>query len=380
MRTPLRVTHVIDSLGRGGAELNLLEVVSRLNRHVYSSQIISLGEPVDLLPQFEARGIPVSTLNSDPRHHPIASFWRLARALSVSKPRIIHTHLYLASQFGRLAAVFTPAQVVSTLHNPDYTAELHLAQHPRLRRWLDALSVRRANAILAVSHAVAADYRKQMGWSHIEVVHNGVDTGYFKPGTPRRVPCEVWERPGPRLLNIGRLHPQKGQLDLLEAVRLCVDREVHVRLAIVGVGPLQAELLSRTRKLCVEDHVELVAGVTDVRPFLQAADVFVFPSRYEALGVALLEAMAVGLTVIATEVDGIREVVTHLENGLLVKPGAPGDLATAVVEVWQRPELCKRLSSAARLRALDFDISRQVSRIEEVYGRLAPSPLVDAFA
>src|SRR5262249_21933640 len=128
---------------------------------------------------------------------------------------------------------------------------------------------------------------------------------------------------------VGRLDAQKGHSVLIEAMSLLKGR-TRARLAIIGDGPRRQALEALVRKLELEKHVWVPGGRDDVVSWLSAFELFVLPSLWEGLPNALLEAMAFGLSVIASEVDGVPEAVTHGETGLLVPPNDPGALAAAL--------------------------------------------------
>jgi glycosyltransferase involved in cell wall biosynthesis len=169
------------------------------------------------------------------------------------------------------------------------------------------------------------------------------------------------------VLSVGRLHAQKGHATLIEAVAACRDRDVHVDLAVAGEGPLRGELVALARRLGIEDRVQLLGRCEDVRKLLRATDVFAFPSLYEAVGIALLEAMACGVAIVASRVGGIPEIVADGVSGLLVPPGEVVPLAEALIRLAHDPGHRIVLGQAARDRALAFDIQGQVQALEELY-------------
>jgi glycosyltransferase involved in cell wall biosynthesis len=166
------------------------------------------------------------------------------------------------------------------------------------------------------------------------------------------------------------LHRQKGHTLLLQAAAACRARGLALALAIAGEGPLHAELEAQARAAGLGTSVRLLGRRSDVRELMRACDVFVFPSLYEAFGVALLEAMACGAAVVASRVGGIPEIVEDGASGLLVPPADPAALADAIACLAERPDRRRALGRAARLRAEAFDIRETVRRLESLYARL----------
>jgi len=364
--TKPRVAMLIESLGRGGAETMLAEVARPLSR-MFDLHVLALDSPYALADAIEYRGVPVARIGRSPRRRPLACLYRLLATLGRLRPDLIHTHLYYANVLGRLAGGILRVPVVSTLHNPDYTYESRsgvlFAFKKRIDRWTGA----RAAALVAVSRAVAEDYRAHMGWTGIEVVHNGVDLERYCPGPPDPGAFAAWPSRGLRLLAVGRLHPQKGFDTLLRALAQARSLGVSAQLAVVGTGALLAPLVSLSRELGVQDHVAWLGERSDVVDLLRAADLFVFPSRYEALGVALLEAMSCGKAVVASAVGGIPEIVEDGRSGLLVSPDDERQLAAALSRLARSEELRQGLGIAARERARSFSIERAAQGLASVF-------------
>ena len=369
-RRPLRVAHVIETLGVGGAERLVADVVRRLDRARFESRVFPLDGPLDLRGEIESAGVAVAPVLVAPRRRPIACLRGLAGRLRGFGPGLVHTHLYYGNVLGRIAARLAGgAPVVTTLHNPDYTFEARSTILFRGRKLLDRLTGSRNAALVAVSRAVAEDFRRHMGWAGIRVVPNGVDLQAFAPGDDAGAATE-WPGPGLRLLSVGRLHPQKGHRVLLDAMAAARQGGARLSLLVAGDGAERAALEAQASALGLHGHVRL-AGRRDVRPLLAAADVFVFPSLYEAVGIALLEAMACARPVVASRTGGIPEVVEDGVSGILVTAGDADDLARALATLERDPERRRRLGEAARSRAEAFDIGATVRALEDLYEEVA---------
>jgi glycosyltransferase involved in cell wall biosynthesis len=152
------------------------------------------------------------------------------------------------------------------------------------------------------------------------------------------------------LLSVGRLVYQKGHEFLIRAMPAILGRHPRVKAVICGEGGLRGLLQAQIAELRLEASVYLTGNRRDIDRFLNTADIFVLPSRWEGLPVALLEAMSVGLPVVATHVEGVEEVIQNETQGLLVPPGDPEALAAAVIELIGRGESRRRMGEAARRR------------------------------
>jgi glycosyltransferase involved in cell wall biosynthesis len=154
------------------------------------------------------------------------------------------------------------------------------------------------------------------------------------------------------LLSIGRLTYQKGHEYLVQAMSQVIKHFPHAKAGICGEGPLRPQLESQIRELGLSDHVRLLGARLDVSPLLAAADVFVLPSRWEGLSRALMEAMAAGLPVIASRVDGIKDLITDGVHGLLVASEDPKSLETSILQLLEHPPMKKKMGAAAREHVL----------------------------
>jgi glycosyltransferase involved in cell wall biosynthesis len=177
------------------------------------------------------------------------------------------------------------------------------------------------------------------------------------------------------LLNIGRLDIPKGQKHLLEAMPALIARWPQIKLVIVGDGFLGPELKYQAKQLGIQDHVIFAGFRKEVASILALAHLYIHPSLWEGLPFALLEAMMLGVPVIAGNVGGIPEVVTHGETGLLVEPGNSRALAEIITLALQDHSLCARLAQAGQQRVREkFTVKTMVEQTEAVYKKVCSGP------
>jgi glycosyltransferase involved in cell wall biosynthesis len=169
---------------------------------------------------------------------------------------------------------------------------------------------------------------------------------------------------------VANLRPEKGYAVLLDAARNVADRNLPVRFAAVGRGPLADELAARHRELGLGDRFRFLGERSDVIRLLVGCDVFVLPSRQEGLPVTLMEATSTGTAIVATAVGGVPQVITDGVDGLIVPPGDPGALADAIGRVVSDPLLRRRLGEGATLRSSMFDVGAASHEVEDIYRRL----------
>jgi teichuronic acid biosynthesis glycosyltransferase TuaC len=284
---------------------------------------------------------------------------RLLRALQGAlgheghRPDLYHAHWLFPTAWATIRAVAdSDVPVVASARGSD--VHTYPVRNRRLRR-LTREAMGAATLVSAVSRALALQARA-LGppGMEIEVVHNGVDDRLFCPSSDRRALRRDLGLPEEGLywISVCRLHPAKGTAELLGAFTRLAEKSAHVRLLLVGDGPEAASLQRKLMERGLADRVVLAGrrAPEEVARWLQAADAFVLASHAEGLPNVVLEAMASGLPVVATDVGGTNEAVVHGVSGLLVPHREVGALAEAMARVSEDHELAARFGAEARKR------------------------------
>jgi glycosyltransferase involved in cell wall biosynthesis len=287
---------------------------------------------------------------------------RLARGKDV-----VHLHSSKAAALGRVAALSISGRrrpaVVVTAH---YWSWLVGGRWAPLYRRIERLLARRCDAIVAVSEREASEGRVALGAAApIELIPNGVDRDHFSPDG---ISAER-DTGAPLLVCVGRLSHQKGQDVAIRALAQLRDRSARLRL--VGAesgGGERARLEALAESLGVFDRVEWRGGVDDTAPEYRAADVVVTPSRWDGLSLALLEAMASGATIVASDVNGSESLG---DAGVIVAPDDPQALADALDPLLRDAPSRRRLGEAARARSASFDLASTMQRNLDLWSKLA---------
>jgi len=270
---------------------------------------------------------------------------RLCRRI---RPDMVHAHSSKAGALGRLAAALAHVPVrVFTVHGWSFAAYGGLSG--LLYVWVERRLRRLTTAVVCVAEA-SRDVGVHAGACRAErtlVIHNAVDVAAFAP------PDQL--KGIPRVVSIGRFAFPKDFATLVEALAAT---RADYRAAFVGEGPLLPEIAGAIRQRGLTERIDLLGNGGDVPGVLASADVFVLSSRSEGFPVSILEAMAAGLPVVATDVGGVAESVIDGETGLLVPPGDPGALASALDRLLADSALRLRLGAAGRERARrHFDLA-----------------------
>ncbi|MFF0298207.1 glycosyltransferase [Kitasatospora sp. NPDC004614] len=354
---PARVLWLAKGLGRGGAEQLLVNCARHADRSRYAIEVAYVLPHKDaLVPALAAAGLPVHCLGAAPaRRWPL----RLRALLAERRYDLVHTHMPVPAVAARLLP--GRRKLVHTEHN--------LWERYRLpTRWANALTYGRNDAVIAVSHAVAAGIERRRPGDWLTVVHHGPDLGDAPSGpAARRAARAELGLPEDALVigTVGNLTAKKDQATLLAAFALLRREHPNSRLVLVGSGPLEAQLRERAG-----EGVLFAGSRGDVPALLPGLDVFCLSSRQEGLPVALMEAMTSGLPSVVTRVGGMPEVLDDGVEGRLVPPGDPAELVTALKELAADPGLRARMGAAARERSKSFDVAGAQRAIERVYARV----------
>jgi glycosyltransferase involved in cell wall biosynthesis len=288
---------------------------------------------------------------------------RIARDCALPRPDLLHVQTRGMAHVGAMLAAALGLPYVLTVHD---------FPEAGCRFTYDPVHGRR---IIAVSEAVRSCLvsENQVPSSWIEVLHSGVRCPPWRP--------TAW--PHDRTLVVGTaapLEPVKGLPFFLQAIRRVRSSDYRIEFVVAGSGPDEVGLRRLARELGVADRVTFATHVRDYADVLDAFDIFVLPSLRQGLGTVMLEAMAMGKPVIATQVGGVEEVVQPGATGLLVPPGNADALAEAIVRLLDDPPFAMRLAEAAyRLVSQHYNVDRMARCTAAVYRQaIAPAPKSDA--
>jgi len=298
----------------------------------------------------------------------LGSLARLRKALRAERADVLHTHVHFSlNVLGRISGRLAGVRVIAHMHAANVFRAGGAARRTQVA--LDNVTARLCSRIVAVSAATREELVRQ-GYppGRVVVVRNGIDAP--PPAAPVR-PDGVPDA-APLLLHVGRLAPQKGQLELVEALARLTRRDavaVLVGKDLETDGRFERELVARAAELGLGDRVVLTGYREDVAGLLAAADVFVLPSTAEGLPLTVLEAMAAARPVVATRVGGIPEAVVDGETGLIVPPEDVDALTGALDALLADPERARRLGESGRRRVeAEFSAAAMTGRVLDLYG------------
>lgn len=349
--------------GGGGADRVVLDVAARLDRSRYRPRIAYLRKPrrdlEPLLRNVRAQGVPYTELEGsrwfDPRQ--FLALIRLARA---HEARVVHCNDPKTDVYGALLRFALPGlRTVSTLHG--WTG---LSGKGAFYARLDRLAVRSFSAVIAVSRQTAR-LAAANGIRRVNVVHNGIDVDAWSVDGARRKENSVFT-----VGFVGRLSAEKGVDTFMATAFRLAEGDGGYGFVVIGEGPEEARARRAAATSGRADRFRFTGfiGVEDLRREYAGMDALLLTSRNEGLPVAVLEACAAGVCVVATDVGGVGEIITHGENGLLAAPGNVEQLAAHVAALRGDPALAERLRSRALNTVRErFSPASCVAGVQDVY-------------
>lgn len=362
----IRVVHVVYTFKTGGMEKGIATLIRQASEgfeHVIVC-LHSSGETARLLPQ----GTPVKELYKPPGNSP-RFLLKLARTLHSFKPAIVHARNWGGTD-GIIAARL--AGMRATIQG-EHGWEIDDPEGLNPKR----LKIRRVFDRWTQEYTCVSQHLEQWLYQTVKVqkpvtqIYNGVDTELYRPGTDdmkMKVRAELGIAPATFVIGIiGRLDPIKDHPTLIQAVRDLSSHYPDVKLLIVGEGPERPRL-----EALQDEHCLLLGNRLDVPAILQTLDVFVLPSFNEGISNTILEAMAAGIPVVATDVGGNPELVTDGKTGALLPPQQPQHMAAVLLQYACNPSLRQSYGVCGRAKVMEqFSIQRMIHAYEAVYKRAA---------
>jgi glycosyltransferase involved in cell wall biosynthesis len=376
----VRIAFVVNQLALGGAERQAADIAKALGARGHECTVFTFYGKTLLAAELARARVAVWPLDAG------RTYWRgvvpLAKALRRWRAEIVNTHMPLAGVFGRIAALLAGVPVVSTEQIGATWLPIHI-------RVANDLTLNTSARIVCISREVRRTlYRRTNPYllrrSNADVIYNSVDLNRLKSEIGTSLDGDLRAAESAKRLelglspddivvtNVGRYHEQKGQAYLIDALAQVVERRSPVKLVLVGWGADEGALRARADARGVGDQVTFAIERADAPAIVAASDVFAFPSLYEGLGVALLEAMALRRPIVATDIAPLVEVVRDEVDALLVPPRDVQALASAVLRLVDDPAFAAALAASAQQRVREsFTVEHAASEYERVFEEVA---------
>jgi glycosyltransferase involved in cell wall biosynthesis len=383
----IKVLHLITHLGVGGAQDNTLLTVKGHSRERYE---VHLAAGVDQR-DWEDRGrlyaddfftLPGLCRSAQPLDDRRA-LNQITDFLKKHKYHIVHTHSAKAGTLGRIAAQRAKVPIViHTFHSFGWQVARTARTNPlqmlasSLKKWF-YVQIERHAASLSDALITVSELNKRDAISinlappeKFTTIYSGIDLNRFKVNVKRSKMCDsLGLSPNQPIIGaIGRLSIQKAPIDFVKAAKTVLQKKPDIQFIMIGDGPLAADV---RHAIGDERRINVFGYRDDVPEILSILDVFVLSSLWEGLGRAMTEAMIMEVPVAATAVDGVPELVTHQQTGMLSPPGDPVRLAEHIMFLLDHPEEAQRMKQSARRRVVPtFGAEQMVEQIEALYERL----------
>ncbi|TRZ75011.1 MAG: glycosyltransferase family 1 protein [Bacteroidetes bacterium] len=397
----IKIIHIITRLDKGGSAENTLLTAGGLDKHISDSLLIK-GLSIESgmaddeamaveksIRETEIEGVRILTLSGLVRRispfYDFKTFFALVKILRYECPHIVHTHTSKAGILGRWAAFFAGVPII--IHTPHghvfwgYFGRLKTSFYIILEKFTAVIT----DKIIALTEQEKNDhlhFRIASG-DKFSVVHSGIKLDRFSnlsadPAVMRR---KLGITDGDMVVGTtGRLTPVKGYRYLIEAAVNILDARPNTTFVFLGAGELSDELKKMASKLGMKEKVKFLGWRPDVAEVMSAFDLFVLPSLNEGMGRVLVEAMALGKPIVASDVGGIPALVLHGENGYLVFPGDAEHLSAAISDLLENPEKRKSMGENGKKIAADYSADAMVQKIDQLYRTVLQQKHIETFA
>jgi glycosyltransferase involved in cell wall biosynthesis len=366
----LRILQVCDHLGWEGSRMHGVKrlfgwMIPRFDPTQFDVSLVSLRKKDLSEETLDALGIDISYLHKS-KFDP-ATLTALLKIIDRKQIDVLHLHGYGATTFGRIAAAMRGIPAILHEH-------ANLTDTPWFQKIADRLLEPYTDIAIAVSQSTADFVIKArlVKPEKVKVVYLGAPLEEFsRPRTAEEIAASraaLGIALGDFAVGtVTRLHDSKGNSFLVDAARLVIDERPHARFLLVGEGPLREGLEAQAQRLGLGDRFLFAGFARDVAAVLSAFDLSVFPSLWEGTPLTLFEALGAGKPIVATDVDGLLDVLTDGRDARIVPKRNAKGLADAIVHLMDRPDERARLSAAARETARRYDITTFVRKMERLY-------------
>jgi glycosyltransferase involved in cell wall biosynthesis len=361
----IKICYIIGQLTIGGAEKQLYELVRGINREKFQPFVISLSEGGYWSKEIQQLGIQLIEMRRK-KNREFARLFKLIRLLRKIKPEIVHTYLFPANSYGRIASILSkvPVIIASERNLPELGKDKNI-----YKICIDRILAPFTGGIICNSYRASDSLRKYFfNKEKVFTVHNGVNGNVY---SSKNIKNE--DRSFKVIGTIGRLCPQKNQRLFLDVAKTVIDKSENkkIKFMIVGEGALKNDLENYSIRLGIERNVVFTGERSDIIDLLQSMDIFVMTSVYEGLSNTIMEAMSAGLPVVATDVGGNNELVVNGETGFLCPLNDTAAISDKVIRLLNNIQEAKQMGENGGNRIMgEFKIEKMVRETEHVYATL----------
>lgn len=357
----MKILHLISSLKTGGKERLLIDICKVNDYDVTSMVVVIINNVVDnvLLSDLKSTGAKVIELKRKPGGQKLKYIYLIRNYIKSLKPEILHMHGDIEVFFGLLASLMMDNKTVCTLH------DTNLWKTSLKDKITKRLAIRLIDKFIVISDSVKDDFMKgtSMNGENFKVIPNGIPLQKFQRRELSSNSSEI--------ICVARLESEKkGQDILIRALAKLKKDGIECSCKLVGEGESRQYLEALSKKCGLADNIQFLGNRSDVPELLANACIFVLSSRYEGFGIVVIEAMAAGIPVIASNIDGPKEIITDSQNGLLFESENENDLAKKLKMVIKDRTLRNRLIHNAFISVQEYSIEKMCDRYLSAYNSL----------
>jgi len=353
------IMQIIPDLGTGGAEIMCKSLSITLSQKGHRVIVVSLyDKETSNTKELEEKSIPVIFLNKK-RGLDIGCIFRLRKLIKSYSPDVLHTHLY-ALKYALFASFGTKKKIIHTIHN------IASKEAEGTNKWINSIAYKLKIAKpISISKKIQETVIQEYSITKDDtpIIYNGIDLSKFTPVNSYAIHCPV------QIVHVGRFQYQKNHECIVDAVNYLIDKNFII--TCIGDGEKRDEIVTKIEERKVNAFFALVGLSNHVEEYLQNSDIFILPSRWEGLPISILEAMATGLPIIASDVGGVSDIIKHEENGILINPN-PIELANALTKLINDEELRTRIGRQALKDSGKYSIEAMTEKYEYEYRSILP--------
>lgn len=368
MKEKINIMHILHSFEAGGLEEVVINLINNLNLNLFNVCVCSLTKGGAFKNRISTK-IKIFELNKKEGNDYLIPF-RLMKLFKQEKIQIVHTHNWGTLCEGAVGAKLAHIPII--IHQEHGTLISVIKNKKRRRLTIKFLFNYIENQVIAVSNALKQAIIEflNIDKSKIITIHNGIQIDKFDiiiDKTSKRKELGLTDD-DIVVGTIGRLVPVKNQKVLIQAIKYLLNRLPKIKLILIGKGPLEEELKTFTQNLNLTNKVLFLGQRNDIPELLKIMDVFTLPSLHEGISITLLEAMASGLPVVATDVGGNPEVVINGKTGILIPPNDHIKLAEAINDIIQDKNKATLYACTAKMQIKNkFSLEKMVNKYENLY-------------
>ncbi|MGN7205944.1 glycosyltransferase family 4 protein [Pedobacter sp. SAFR-022] len=370
MKNKIKVLHTIRQGKIGGGETHVINLIEQLNSEHFESLLLAFTEG-PMVDKMRARGIKTYVLKTE-KPFDFTKWGQVEKILVDNKIDIVHAHGTRANSNSFYAARKCGIPLIYTVHGWSFHPDQSFFVK-KIRLFSESQLIKKSDFTICVSNNNLLDGRSHFKIAEAKVIRSGIDLDKFNYRlgvSGLRGEFGIGERD----ILVGyvvRITKQKDPFTLIKAISL-IPEDLKIKFLFVGEGDLKEQSIALAKELKVHDRIIFTQFREDVPAVLKAIDIYCLPSLWEGLPIGLLEAMAMKKAVIATAIDGTKEVIEHMKNGILVPVSSPQVLADSIVMLAGNVELLNSLgANALETIKRDYDNERMTKQIENIYIELS---------